>query len=70
MAEAVLGFFYGFDIKLAQKELPDFLDVVDFLEAEPLRQKIQEEILQSLEDYDIFQILNMAFKFGLNRVFD
>jgi hypothetical protein len=51
------------------KELTAFVDIADYLRERTLLELIQEFIHRDIQKYEIFCLLQLAYRFGLQRIF-
>jgi hypothetical protein len=51
------------------KELAAFLDIADYLRERTLLDLIQDCIQKDIQKYEIFCLLQLAYRFGLPRIF-
>lgn len=70
MFTKVIDLLHGASLDITNmKELADFLDVIDYLNDEPLIEEIQEHIQKDIQSYEIFCLLELAYNFGLQKTF-
>jgi hypothetical protein len=51
------------------KELTTFIDIIDYLRERSLHEFIQDCINKDIQKYEIFCLLQLAYRYGLQRTF-
>lgn len=67
--EQVLGFLYGKPISVARgSQVRKLLEITRFLSIKGVEEKLEEDLLENLDDYGIFSALEIALKYNFKRL--
>lgn len=61
--------FYGATVQVLRKDLPHYYPIIRYLEIESLLQFVQKDILEHMEEHDLFLIMKIAHKYSEQGIF-
>lgn len=62
--------FYGATVKAERGELPSYYPIIRFLEIDSLLNFIRKDILESIEQYDLFVVMRIAHTYSDQQLFE
>ena len=68
MVQGVLSCLYSLELRICRSQALDVLDIVHSLHIPRLQRKLEQDIKQNIEDYELFQLLERALLMSMVEI--